>query len=304
MGSQNSSSSLPNQLAWDSRASTNEKSELVYENACDDNPDRTVVEKSKEQSAEAHASELATDHRSTFLRLPQTIRNTIYTYALAVEEGFFFSEFAVSNGLICLADEPGYGPKLCNLSYMQSDDQRFTEDYLVEDQDIFKPFIAREKNASQVEINQLKYVCKQLHHETWGITLRINADKKMVFHGTRTTGGSAMANFFSQGSGRVSGMANFVDFYTKCSPEQQAHIRSVDIIELPLDDERPRILGPGFVSLRHGGSKPAAAPRTWVEQIMALELREALKPRKQLPVTPFSLHSAPSISCQNTLLFL
>jgi hypothetical protein len=147
MGSQNSSPSLPNQLAWDSRASTNEESELVHEKACDDNVDRTLVEKSEEQVPEAHASKLATGQRCTFLRLPQTIRDTIYSYALAVEEGYFLSEFAVSNGLICLADEPGYGPKLCNVSYMQSDDQRFTEDYLVEDQDLLKPFIAREKNA-------------------------------------------------------------------------------------------------------------------------------------------------------------
>jgi hypothetical protein len=121
MGSQNSSPSLPD-------TSTNEKSELVYGKACDDNADRTLVEKSEEQVPEAHTSELTTGQRSTFLRLPQAVRDTIYSYALAVEQGYFLSEFAVSNGLICLADEPGYGPKLCNLSYMQSDDQRFTED--------------------------------------------------------------------------------------------------------------------------------------------------------------------------------
>jgi hypothetical protein len=279
MGSQNSSPSLPDQ-AWDPQASINEKSELVYEKAGSDNADRAFVEKSELRSPDVHASEPATDHRSTFLSLPRAIRNTIYSYALAVEEDPPLSCTGVSHGLICLADKPGYRPKLCNLSYMQSDNQRFTEDYLIEDQDLLKPFISGTKDASQIEINQLKYVCKKLHHETRGITLKINVGKKMIFHGTKRKVSSGMANKLSRGSGRVSGMTSFVDFYIKCSPEQQEHIRNVDIIELPLDDERPRTLSPSFVNSRcsdrpypYGGiAPPAVIPRTWMERIF--------KPRK------------------------
>ena len=73
-------------------------------------------------------------------------------------EEFSWSLSGVSHGIVCLADEPGYPPKLTNLEYLQSDDQRFTENYLTEDQELLKPFIARKKNASRVEINQLKYV--------------------------------------------------------------------------------------------------------------------------------------------------
>jgi hypothetical protein len=77
-------------------------------------------------------------------------------------------------------------------------------------------------------------------------------------------------------------MANFVDFNEKCSLEQQQHIRNVDIIELPLDDERPRILRLGFLrSQLDGNCAPVAVvPHTWVERIVALKMREALKPRK------------------------
>jgi hypothetical protein len=81
-----------------------------------------------------------------------------------------------------------------------------------------------------------------------------------------------MTNSFSHGQ--------FRGLLHKCSSEQQAYIHNVDVIELLLDDERPKILGPSFVSLHYGASKPAPVPRTRVEQIMALELREALKPRK------------------------
>jgi hypothetical protein len=64
---------------------------------------------------------------------PSTFLNTIYSYALAMEEGYF-SWTGVSHGLICLArNNTNSTPKLYNLTYMQSDNQRFLEDYLTED---------------------------------------------------------------------------------------------------------------------------------------------------------------------------
>lgn len=249
-------------------------SELVKEKAGAGNPGRTVTEKPEEQDEKAHASKPPTDHRSPFLRLRKEIRNIIYSYALAVEDGYICG---VSRGVICLADEPGYPPKLCSLAYMHTGYQ-YNEDYLTEDYELFKPFISRKAEAWRIEINQLKYVCKQLHRETRGITLKTNAGRKLMFHGTRTSGSSGMANPTFHDTGRISGMANFVHFYSKCSPEQQEHIRNVDIIELPLDDEQPR--RPDYSWQGNDGGKPAAvASRTRVEHIMALELRKAFKPR-------------------------
>ncbi|KAF2181523.1 hypothetical protein K469DRAFT_713585 [Zopfia rhizophila CBS 207.26] len=121
MGSQSSSTSLPSQVAeagaWDSRPTVTEKSELVNEKAGAGNPGRTVTEKPEEQNEKAYASKPPTDHRSTFLRFPREIRNIIYSYALAVENGYICG---VSRGVICLADEPGYPPKLCSLAYMHT----------------------------------------------------------------------------------------------------------------------------------------------------------------------------------------
>jgi hypothetical protein len=279
MGSQTSSTSSPTQVpnadAWDQQ-------ELVYEKSSSDETDRTFREKWEERTPEPHVSGPATDQRSTFLRLPKDVRNIIYSYALAVEEGYY-SWSGVSHGLVCVADNNiNNTPKLCNLTYMQSDDQRFLEDYLTEDHNLLKPFIARKMDASRIEVCQLKYVCKQLYHETRGLTLKINAGKKIIFHGTRTEGNTGLASLLSRYPGRVSGIANFVDFYGKCSPEQQKHIRDADIIELPLDDERPKILGPSFIhsQLDRNCAPAAVVPRTWVEHIIALKLREVLKPRK------------------------
>lgn len=265
MGSQSSSMSLPSQVT--------EKPELVKEKA--------GAEELEEQDEKAHASEPPTDQRSTFLRLPRGVRNIIYSYALAVEDGY---SNGVWRGIICLADEPGYPPKLCSVSFMHNGYQ-FNEDYLTEDCELFKPFISRKAEAWRIEINQLKYVCKQLHRETRGITLKINAGRKLMFHGTRTRGSSNTADLGFHDTGRISGMANFVHFYGKCSPEQQEHIRNVDIIELPLDDEQPR--KPDYSRKGNDdGDKPAAvAWRTRLQHIMALELREAFKPRTQLVFT-------------------
>jgi hypothetical protein len=152
---------------WDARPSINEKSELMYGGGDSDHVEHTVVEKREEQSSrpEPPACDTATNHycacyhRRTLLGLPKEVRNLIYSYVLAVEE-FSFPWSGVSHGLICLADEPGYPSKLTNLEYMQSDDQRFTEDYFTEDQDLLKPFISRKLNVSRIEINQLKYVSR------------------------------------------------------------------------------------------------------------------------------------------------
>lgn len=220
----------------------------------------------EEQNEKAHASKSLKDHRSTFLGLPDDIRNAIYSFALTVKDGYFWG---VLHGIICLADEPGYPPKLCSIDCMHTG-YAGNEDYLTEDYEPLKPFICRKAEAWRIEVNQLKYVCKQLHRETRGITLKINAGTKLMFHGTRTrSGSSGMANSISHNTGRVSGMANFVDFYGRCSPEQQKHIRNVDIIELPLDDEQPR-----------KPAEPAAVDsRTRIEHIMALELGKAFRPR-------------------------
>jgi hypothetical protein len=277
MGSQNSPTSLPSQVsgadAWDSRASVNERSELVQEKPGIDATDRKTAEKCEEQTSEPHTSGPTTSHRSTFLTLPKEIRNAIYSYALAIE-GSYISSSGVAQGVICLADEPGHPPKLCDLAYIQGDDQRFLEEYFTEDHDLLKPFISRKADASCIEINQIKYVSKQLYHETWGLTLKINAGTKMVFHGTKVEESSGIARF--------SGMANFVEFYEQCSPEQQKHIRDVDIIELSMEDERPKILGPSFVHARLGSSNAPTAevPRTWGERIMALKVSEVFQSRK------------------------
>jgi hypothetical protein len=226
----------------------------------------------EEQNEKAHASKPLTDHRSTFFGLPIEIRNIIYSLVLTVEDSY---SYGVSHGIICLADEPGYPPKLCDIDYMHTIDSKYagyehTEVYLTEDYEPLKPFISREAEAWRIEINQLKYVCKQLHHETRGITLKINAGTKLMFHGTRTRSGiSGMANSIFHHTGRVSGMANFVRFYSKCSPEQQEHIRNVDIIELPLDDEQPR-----------NPEKPVVVDsRTRLEHLMTLKLGKAFRPR-------------------------
>jgi hypothetical protein len=204
--------------------------------------------------------------------LPIEVRNVIYSLVLTVEDGY---SSGVSRGIICLADEPGYPPKLCDIDYMHTIDymhagDEYSEVYLTEDYEPLKPFISRKAEAWRIEINQLKYVCKQLHRETWGITLKINAGTMLMFHGTRTrSGSSSVANSILHSTDRVSGMANFVDFYGRCSLEQQEHIRNVDIIELPLDDEQPR-----------KPAEPAAVDlRTRVEHIMALELSKAFRPR-------------------------
>jgi hypothetical protein len=223
----------------------------------------------EEQNEKAHASNARTNHRSTFLGLPKEIRNVIYSFALAVEDGYICG---VSRGIICLADEPGYPPKLCSLAYMHTGYQH-NADYLTDDYELFKPFISRKAEAWRIDINQLKYVCKQLHRETRGITLKINASRKLVFHGTRTGGSSGMANAIFHNTGRISGMANFVHFYNKCSPEQQEHIRNVDIIELPSDDEQPR--KPDYSSQAYGSKSDVVDLRTRVEHIMALELGKA-----------------------------
>lgn len=273
MGSQSSSTSLPSQVTGaDSRTSlpiVTEKSKLVNEKpgaVCE-----TVTEKPEEQNEKVHASKSSTEHGNTFLRLPKDIRNIIYSYAFAVKGAY---ENGVWRGVICLADEPGYPPKLCDIAFMHSGYQ-YNEDYLTErfatdDSKFFKLFIFQKGEAWCIEINRLKYVCKQLHRETRGITLKINAGKKLIFHGTRTYDSSGMSDSISHDSGRISGMANFVQFYSKCSPEQQKHIRNVDIIELPLDDEQPRTI--------HDYGR-ANDDRTRVEQNMVFKLWRAFKPR-------------------------
>ncbi|KAF2181522.1 hypothetical protein K469DRAFT_713583 [Zopfia rhizophila CBS 207.26] len=92
-----------------------------------------------------------------------------------------------------------------------------------------------------------------------------------------------MANLIFHDTGRISGMANFVHFYRKCSPEQQEHICNVDIIELPLDDEQPRKPDYSWQGNDDGRKPAAVASRTRGEHIMALELRKAFKPR---PLSP------------------
>ncbi|KAK7424335.1 hypothetical protein QQX98_000603 [Neonectria punicea] len=264
MGSQISSTSLPGQVS--------------EAGAPDSQPTVTEKVRLEEQDENAHANKPPTDHRSTFLKLPKDIRNIIYNYAFAVEDGYSCN---VSRGLICLADEPGYPPKLCSLASLHAGDQ-WIEDYLTEEYEAFKPYISRKAETWRIEINQLKYVCKQLHRETRGTALKINAGRKLMFHGTRTSGSSDTANPTFRDTGRISGMANFVHFYTKCSPEQQEHIRNVDIIELPLNDEQPR--KPDYSRQGNDGGRGAAiASRTWVEHIMTLEFREAFKPR---PLSP------------------
>ncbi|KFY01056.1 hypothetical protein O988_02933 [Pseudogymnoascus sp. VKM F-3808] len=62
----------------------------------------------------------------------------------------------------------------------------------------------------------------------------------------------------------------------KCSPEQQEHIRNVDIIELPLDDEQPR-----------NPEKPVVVDsRTRLEHLTTLKLGKAFRPR---PLSPFKI---------------
>ncbi|KPM34491.1 hypothetical protein AK830_g12081 [Neonectria ditissima] len=223
-GFQSSLTSAPNRKP--EAAAVTGKSDLEKEEADAGNPDCTVTEKPEELNEKSHTSEPPTDHRSPLLRLPRHVRNIIYSYALVVRNGY---SCEIMYGVICLADKPGYPPKLCSISCLHSKrGDQWSEDFLTEDYEIFQPYVSREVETWRVEINQLKYVCKQLHRETRGITLKINAGRKSMFHGTRTN------------DGRVSGMANFGHFYKKCSPEQQAHMRDVDIIELPLDDEKPR----------------------------------------------------------------
>ncbi|KFY40193.1 hypothetical protein V495_05573 [Pseudogymnoascus sp. VKM F-4514 (FW-929)] len=167
----------------------------------------------EEQNEKAHASKSLTDHRSTFFGLPIEIRNVIYSLVLTVEDSY---SYGVSHGMICLADEPGYPLKLCDIDYMHTIDSKYagyehTEVYLTEDYEPLKPFISRKAEAWRIEINQLN----------------------------------------------------------KCSPEQQEHIRNVDIIELPLDDEQPR-----------NPEKPVVVDsRTRLEHLMTLRLGKAFRPR-------------------------
>jgi hypothetical protein len=201
MGFQNILTSLPSQVsganACDSQP-VHKKSELLHEKAGGDEADREVVEKSKEYDPDAHIREPATRHRSTFLSLPKVLCNTIYSYALAVEEGLplpwsGISQSYTPRGRIRLQAQalqtlihakrgpavhrrlPGRGPGSAQAVHIS------------------------EKGASQVAINQLKYICKQLHHKTRGIRLKINAGKKIIFHGTRKVS-SGMTNWLSQGS--------------------------------------------------------------------------------------------------------
>ncbi|KFX87258.1 hypothetical protein V490_08378 [Pseudogymnoascus sp. VKM F-3557] len=228
MGSQYSSPSLPSQVSdaggRDSRPAVTEKFESVNKKASARNVGRTATEMPEEQNEKAHASKPLTDHRSTFFGLPIEIRNVIYSLVLTVEDSY---SYGVSHGMICLADEPGYPPKLCDIDYMHTIDSKhagyeYSEVYLTEDYEPLKPFISRKAEAWRIEINQLN----------------------------------------------------------KCSPEQQEHIRNVDIIELPLDDEQPR-----------NPEMPVVVDsRTRLEHLMTLKLGKAFRPR--MFIIPFQNREA------------
>ncbi|KAH7128211.1 hypothetical protein B0J11DRAFT_524387 [Dendryphion nanum] len=256
--------------AWDSRPTSSEKSTFKGDKSTYSEKEAEINEKSDLKSHLHHSCSL--------LGLPRDIRDIIYIYALTAEDGF---TYGVSNGIFCLADKFGYPPKLCYATSFH-DECQYNEDYLLEDSARFKPYVSRRAEAWRIEVNQLKYVCKQTYNETRGITLSINAGKKMMFHGTRTSRNLGVVGTELRGMTRTSGMANFVHFYENCSPAQREHIRNVDIIEIPLDDEQPRRdpYLPGSIVIEN--RSVVVTLQNWVESIMPISFRNAPKTRMVL----------------------
>ena len=280
MGSQGWAASLPEMVekpgAWDHREQVTEKSDLLNQNAAGAVESGRMYNE-KEQSEEMAEKSSTLNDRPALLRFPKGIRNTIYNYTLSVPYTERIYHYGLVNGLICLADEPGYPPKLCSIAHWNktlNKDANWNEDYFTEDDVPFWQCVRREVDVSRVDINQLKYVCRQLYEETRGSVLKINAGKKMIFHGTRRSGSSPdVVELLPPALGYSSGIANFVLFWEGCSPKQRDHIRNVDIIELPFDGEHPKPPN----RLGTNGAVFPPPPRTWLDNLMALEFRELLK---------------------------